>query len=175
MTEVDPLTFDWPADRVEVVHRLRDLVVGLEGLTRHLATWLRLPVSDANALSHVIWAAEAGAPLSPARLSRRIGMTSGSTTVLLNRLETAGHVHRSRESADRRRVTLRPDPAARERVRGFLAFAGTEVAATLRAADPDELRVVIAFLAGLTEAAGRANERLARDAAGGREGRTGVG
>jgi DNA-binding MarR family transcriptional regulator len=119
---------------------------------------MQLPGSDANALGQIAWADEAGAPLSPAQLSRLIGMT----TVLLNLLETAGHVHPSRESADRRRVTLRPTPAARDRARGFLAFAGAEIAQTLGAADTDELRVAIDFLAKLTAAATAANQRLSR-------------
>jgi hypothetical protein len=71
---------------------------------------MRLPGSDATALGQITWAAESGTPLSPAQLSRLLGMTTGATTILLNRLETAGHIRRSRESTDRRRVTLRPAP-----------------------------------------------------------------
>ncbi|WP_326950118.1 MarR family transcriptional regulator [Amycolatopsis sp. NBC_01307] len=160
MVDVDPLSVEWTAAQVEVMHRLRDWAVGFTELNQHLAAWMRLPGSDANALGQIVWADEAGAPLSPAELSRLIGMTTGATTVLLNRLETAGHVHRSRESADRRRVTLRPTPAARDRAREFLAFAGVEIAQTLGAADPDELRVAIGFLAKITAAAAAANHRL---------------
>ncbi|UOX93066.1 MarR family winged helix-turn-helix transcriptional regulator [Amycolatopsis sp. FBCC-B4732] len=158
----DPLTAEWAPAQVAVMHGLRDWVVDFTELNQHFATWLDLPGSDANALGQITWAAETGAPLSPVRLARRIGLTTGATTVLLNRLEAAGHVHRSRESADRRRVTLRPSAGARERAREFLAFAGAEIAATLRAADPDELDVVIGFLARITAAAAEANQRLGR-------------
>ncbi|MEV7548665.1 MarR family winged helix-turn-helix transcriptional regulator [Amycolatopsis sp. NPDC089917] len=160
MADVDPLTESWTPLQVEAMQRLRDWAVGFGELNRHLAVWMRLPVSDANALGQITWAAEAGAPLSPAELSRRIGMTTGATTILLNRLEDAGHVLRSRESSDRRRVTLRPTPAAREHARRFLAFAGAEIADTLRAADPGELRVVTLFLAKIAEATADANRRL---------------
>ncbi len=160
MTEGDPLTENWTLLQIEVMQRLRDWAVGFGEMHRHLAAWMRLPVSDANALGQITWAAEAGTPLSPAELSRRIAMTTGATTILLNRLESAGHVQRSRESSDRRRVTLRPTPAAREHARRFLAFAGTEIAATLRTADPEELRVVTAFLSKITEATENANRRL---------------
>lgn len=156
----DPLTAEWAPAQVAVMHALRDWAVGFTELNQHLAAWLDLPGSDANALGQITWAAETDAPLSPVQLARRIGLTTGATTVLLNRLEAAGHVHRSRESADRRRVTLRPSPAARERAREFLAFAGAEIAATLRTADPDELRVVTGFLARITAAAGEANQRV---------------
>ncbi|MFD5826151.1 MarR family winged helix-turn-helix transcriptional regulator [Lentzea sp. NPDC060358] len=160
MTDVDPLSADWSPAQVEVMHRLRDWVVGFTALNQHLAAWMRLPVSDANALGQIIWAAEAGEPLSPARLARQIGMTTGATTILLNRLETTGHVVRSRESADRRRVTLRPAPGSREQARRFLALAGAEVADVLGTTPPGELRAVASFLARITAATAEADGRL---------------
>jgi DNA-binding MarR family transcriptional regulator len=62
--------------------------------------------TDATALVEILSAEERGDPLSPARLSERISLTSGATTALLNRLERAGHIVRSREQPDRRIVTL---------------------------------------------------------------------
>ncbi|HUQ61598.1 MarR family winged helix-turn-helix transcriptional regulator [Lentzea sp.] len=160
MTDVDPLSADWLPAQAEVMHLLRDWVVGSTALNQHLAAWMRLSASDANALGQIIWAAEAGTPLSPAQLSRQIGMTTGATTILLNRLEAAGHVLRSRESADRRRVTLRPAPASREQARRFLSVAGVEIADVLRTTSPAELRTVVVFLARITEAAAEADRRL---------------
>jgi DNA-binding MarR family transcriptional regulator len=156
----DPLTADWTPAQIAVMHRLRDWVVDFGELNQHLAAWMRLPGADANALGQIIWAAEAGAPLSPAQLSRQIGMTTGATAILLNRLEAAGHLCRTRESADRRRVTLRPTPAARDRARRFLGLAGTEIAHVLRTTPPAELGTVATFLARMTAAADEANQRL---------------
>lgn len=143
------------------MQRLRDWGDTFTELNQHLATWMGLPTSDATALGHITWSAEAGDPLSPARLSRRIGMTSGATSVLLGRLEAAGHISRERSRTDLRRVSLHPTDATRERTQDFLAFAGTEVAAALRAADPSELRQVSAFLGRMTAANREANDRLA--------------
>ena len=157
----DPLTEVWRPDQVAVMEGLRDWAVGFTELHHHLGGWMGLPTSDANALGQLVWAAEGGAPLSPAELSRRLGMTSGATTVLLDRLERAGLVVRSRESTDRRRVTVRPSPEGRERARAFLAFAGTEIAEAARSSDEQELRVVTAFLARMSAAAQAANARLA--------------
>jgi DNA-binding MarR family transcriptional regulator len=44
--------------------------------------------------------------MAPVRLAGTIGLTSGATSLLLNRLEEAGYVERRRGHADRRRVTL---------------------------------------------------------------------
>jgi DNA-binding MarR family transcriptional regulator len=62
--------------------------------------------TDATALIEILAAEERGTPLTPARLSERIGLSFGATSTLLNRLEAVGHVTRSRVHADRRIVTL---------------------------------------------------------------------
>lgn len=157
------LTAGWRDEQVEVMERLRDWADTSVELNQHVSAWMGLPTSDANALGHITWSAESGRPLSPAQLARRIGMTSGATSVLLRRLEQGGHITRERSTTDLRRVSLHPTSAARERTRSFMAFSGTEIAATVRSADPDELRLVAAFLARMVEAGRAANERLVAD------------
>lgn len=156
----DPLSVDWEPEALAAFEAVREWYLASAELNQHLAAWTGLPTTDANALGNVVWAAESGDPLSPARLARRIGMTSGATTVLLNRLEAAGHVVRTRESTDRRRVTLRPSPEARETARDFTAFSGQEIAATLRGSSPADLLVVADFMRRLTAAAAAGNARL---------------
>ncbi|GAA5155698.1 hypothetical protein GCM10023340_41620 [Nocardioides marinquilinus] len=160
MRDADPLTEPWDDVRVGLMHRLNDWAVGHAEVNRQLADWIGLPTSDAVALGHLVWAAEAGDPLSPAGLMRRIGLTSGATTLLVDRLEAAGHVARSRESADRRRVTLRPTPSARAGVRDFLAAAGAETAAVLRETPAHDLAVATAVLERLGAANAAAVVRL---------------
>ncbi|WP_170219405.1 MarR family winged helix-turn-helix transcriptional regulator [Nocardioides litoris] len=157
---LDPLTADWDGSRVRVMHALHAWDLSNAAVGQLLARWLGLPSSDASALSHVAWEAEAGRPLAPVELAHRMGMTSGATSLLLDRLEAAGHVTRTRESADRRRVTLRPTPAARDAVRAFLREAGQEVAATLQAAEPRDLEAVARFLEALDRANRSAVDRL---------------
>ncbi|MEU0135632.1 MarR family transcriptional regulator [Streptomyces sp. NPDC006296] len=162
---VDPLTENWEPAQVAVMEALRDWAVGFAELNQHLSTWMKLPTSDAQALGQIIWAAQGGDPLTPARLSRRIGMTSGATTVLLNRLEQARMLVRSREHTDRRRVTLRPTEAAQEQARAFMGAAGVEIAAVLRQADAGELGTAIAVLERMNDAVAQANDRLKHDLA----------
>lgn len=165
--KIDPLTVEWSPEQTVVMQTLHDWAVSSAELNQHLAAWLSLPSSDANALGHIIWSAEEGRPLSPADLSRRIGMTTGATTVLLHRLERAGHIRRSREHTDRRRVTLRPEAATRERARAFIAAAGTEIAQVILSTPTEELRRVTAFVARLTAASEEANKRLQNSETGG--------
>ncbi|GAA0997287.1 hypothetical protein GCM10009551_064630 [Nocardiopsis tropica] len=93
-----------------VTDRLRDFGVVYREYSRRFAEWLGLHSTDAEALIEILNAEERGAPLSPARLSDRIGLSHPATTALLNRLEQAGHVTRTREQRDRRVVTVRADP-----------------------------------------------------------------
>ena len=94
-------------------------------------------------------------------------MTSGATSVLLDRLERAGLVARSREDADRRRVTLRPTEQGRERACSFAAFAGAELAAAVLATDPHDLEVAQSFVSWVNAVAA-ATERLRQHEVAGR-------
>lgn len=89
--------------------------------SRLFGSWLGLHSTDSEALMEIVHAEERHAPLSPARLGSRIGLTSGATTSMLNRLEQAGHITRSRESTDRRVVTLRSSPNVHARADEFFA------------------------------------------------------
>lgn len=73
-----------------------------------------LRLSDYAAVGHVM--SQEGAPLGPAELGKRLGISTGSATELVDRLERAGHVVRTREDKDRRRVSLRPSEQAVERI-----------------------------------------------------------
>ena len=111
-----------------------------------LARFMNLPTTDGTALGEVIWAEREGSPLTPAALSQRVGLTSGATTALINRLEDRGFVTRSRESRDRRTVTLRATEAAHERIEPFLRRSSAALEAALADYDSETLTVVTDFL-----------------------------
>ena len=47
-------------------------------------------------------------PLTAGQLAEATGLTTGSVTVMIDRLEKAGYVQRERDPTDRRRVIVRP-------------------------------------------------------------------
>jgi len=132
--------------RSEVLEALRAYAVTYRQSGLDLARWMSLPTSDGLALGEILWAEREDEPLSPVRLSERIGMTSGATNALLNRLEAAGHVARSREHDDRRLVTLRATRAARERATAFYGRQAAELHDALASYDDAELARVRDFL-----------------------------
>lgn len=156
----DPLATSWKPEQVTVMESLRAWAVGFVELNQHMSAWMDLPTSDANALGQIVWAAQSGEPLSPVYLARRIGMSSGAVTALLNRLEAARLVERSREHEDRRRVTLRPTTAAVDRAREFALASSTEIFDALHDLSPEDLAAAARVLARMTAAANAANGRL---------------
>jgi DNA-binding MarR family transcriptional regulator len=107
------LTVDAPALTSDLVRRLlyrRDVAVA-----RHraaLARSLALTDSELVALNHV---AERG-ELSPTAIGRLLGLSSGGTTALVQRLERAGHLARQPHPDDRRSTLLRLTPATAKRL-----------------------------------------------------------
>jgi DNA-binding MarR family transcriptional regulator len=108
-----------------------------------LARRLRLRLLDSMALGHVM---TADGPLGPAELSARLGISTGSGTELVDRLERAGHLQRVRDTRDRRRVSL---SASSEAVGSVLDELGPLFAALDELADdfsPSEQEAVMRYL-----------------------------
>lgn len=82
---------------------LRDVNRAADEVDQVLARRLGIRAVDYAALAHVL-AAES--PIGPFELGRRLGISSGSATELVDRLERAGHVERRRDQHDRRRVAV---------------------------------------------------------------------
>ncbi|MGI5341853.1 MarR family winged helix-turn-helix transcriptional regulator [Streptomyces sp. CA-181903] len=95
------------AQQERLVERLGVYAADYAEYGRRFAGWLGLHTTDGTALVEIINAEHRDDPLTPARLSRRIQLSPAATSALINRLEKAGHVTRTREHTDRRVVTLR--------------------------------------------------------------------
>ncbi|MGU3433959.1 MarR family winged helix-turn-helix transcriptional regulator [Actinomycetes bacterium M1A6_2h] len=135
-----------PTPRTEVLEALRRYAVSYLESTHQLARWMKLPTNDGIALGEIVWAESERAPLSPAVLSSRIGLTSGATNALINRLEEQSLVTRSRESSDRRIVTLRATTVAHERMEPFIRRSATELDSALDDFEEETLVAVRDFL-----------------------------
>lgn len=153
-----------PGPRSRVMQLLRAYTDAHLEHTRLLARALGVHVNDAVAVSEILWAETVGTPLTPARLSDRIGHTSGATTTLLNRLESSGLVTRSREDTDRRVVRLRLTPEARARTEAFLTPTGVQVNQVLDGYDKTALEQLEGLLTGIVAATTARNSDLRQTA-----------
>lgn len=107
------------AQREQLAEALRTYGASFTELGRRFAAQIGVHSTDAFALLEIASAEARGVPLSPVLLGHRIPLSSGAMTALLNRLERAGYVIRTREHTDRRLVTLRSTPRAKERAEAF--------------------------------------------------------
>jgi DNA-binding MarR family transcriptional regulator len=129
-------------DRSRVVASLLAFGAAQNELRRHFARSRGMHMTDATAIVQIIEAEELGHPLTPARLGESISLTSGATSILLNRLEEGGNIFRTREHADRRVVTLHSTPAIQEAADRFYEPLGRRMSAVLGDLAPDALGTI---------------------------------
>jgi DNA-binding MarR family transcriptional regulator len=90
-------------------------------------------------------------PLTPGRLAELTGLTSGTVTGVVDRLEKAGFVRRDRDAGDRRKVIVRRDEQAfEERLAPQYAGYDRYTRDLLARRSPDEQQVIADFLRDLS-------------------------
>jgi DNA-binding MarR family transcriptional regulator len=89
-------------------------------------------------------------PLTPGRLAELTGLTTGTVTGVIDRLERAGYARRERDAADRRKVLVTPVPEAMATLAEHYREHGEHLDAVLRRRNAAQLRVIADFLAELT-------------------------
>ena len=87
-------------------------------------------------------------PLTPRQLAEYSGLTSGTVTGVIDRLESHGFVSRKADPADRRKVVVTPSREAIEQTfMPLYAEQGERMQAVLATRTDAELRTILAFLA----------------------------
>lgn len=144
---------------------LQGLASEMNLLAHGFADATGLHATDVQALLAILRGSTgASGPATPGRLREELALTSGAVTAVLDRLERAGHVHRTRDAADRRQVRLHYDAGAGRLAAEWFAPVAAVTDAVTAGFDPDELRTVARFLDRMT--AGLEELRHARRAGG---------
>ncbi|MDX6264232.1 MAG: hypothetical protein QOH84_5920 [Kribbellaceae bacterium] len=87
-------------------------------------------------------------PLTPRQLSEHTGLTSGTVTGVIDRLESIGLITRQPDPNDRRKVLVTPSfEAIQEKLAPLYAEQGRRMQTVLASRSDDELRVISTFLA----------------------------
>lgn len=120
-------------------------------LGRQFARHMHMHLTDSAAVVEIIRAEDRGEPLTPARLAERIGLTSGATSILLNRLENAGQITRTRGHADRRLVTLHTAESMHGAADEHFAPLQARLNAVMSRYPPDQLTLIETFVAELRD------------------------
>ena len=91
-------------------------------------------------------------PMTPGRLAQAMGITTGGAiTAVIDRLEKAGYVERTRDPDDRRRVIVELVPDAVERFERYFEPIARKSAETFGGMPVDDLRLLLDFARTVNE------------------------
>lgn len=133
-------------ERDQLVRLLQSYATEADRLGQAFAERHGLHPTDLHALLAVMHAERAGDPLTPGRLGDQLGLSSGATTALVDRLERVGHVRRTRDDRDRRRVTLHYGQTAATVAAAFFGPLGARMEEFLAGYSPAEVAAARRFL-----------------------------
>jgi DNA-binding MarR family transcriptional regulator len=88
-------------------------------------------------------------PMTPGQLADATGLTSGTVTGVIDRLEKVDLVRRERVTGDRRKVLVVPTPDAAERLAPTYAGQAAMLQQVLARRTPTELETILKFLGDL--------------------------
>lgn len=130
-----------------IIEGLRDYGTESTRLAQVFAAIHHLQTADLHALVAIMTADRGGTPLTPRVLRDHLGLSSGGTSYVIDRLEKAGHVRRSREDTrDNRVVHLRSTDQGMATARSFFGPLGVLIKAVLDTFDGPDLEVIERFI-----------------------------
>jgi DNA-binding MarR family transcriptional regulator len=128
----------------DIAWATRRLDVAMSRLLVALSREVGISVPEMLALEYL----DADGSIGPSELARRLRMTSGAMTALVDRLEERGHVVRERHPADRRRVLVTRTKKADADLDAEIAPMALEILALAESLDDAERRAVGTFFDG---------------------------
>ena len=131
-----------------LAERMRAVARAQHKFNISVARVMGLSPNDVWALEHLL----ADGPLGPAELARRLGMTTASATILLDRLESVGHIERRPHPTDRRRLIVAPTAQANHDAYRAIASFLEDLDAAEADLTPEERRTVARYLERATAA-----------------------
>lgn len=109
--------------------------------------------NEIRVMEYVISTVTAGQDATPSDISRRLGISSASTTALLDRLERAGMVERASHPTDRRSILILATPEAERRLASTMGDYDARLRKVATELQPDARAVVTGFFIDLADAA----------------------
>jgi len=126
----------------DLVYQLRHFIAGVILYNQRVADQLGMNPTDMQCI-HLL---ELMGPLTPGKLAECTGLTTGGVTVVLDRLEKAGHVRRERNPQDRRSVLIHLQPETLGQIDAHYASTNAQLGAFLAAYPERDLKTVLEFL-----------------------------
>ncbi|MET3720127.1 MULTISPECIES: MarR family transcriptional regulator [unclassified Arthrobacter] len=137
---------------VAVLKALRDYRTAETAVRRSTRDSMGMGETDILALRYLLRVQASGGTVVPKDLSRFLGITSASTTSLIDRLVGSGHVRREAHPTDRRSVVVVPTVESDREVRVTLGSMHRRMMAVAEGLSAADARVVVEFLQHMTSA-----------------------
>jgi DNA-binding MarR family transcriptional regulator len=142
----------------DVAMAVRRLDLMMSQMHLEMCERLGLSAGELLALAHL----SLDGPLGPTELTRRLHMTTGAMTAMLDRLAEREFVVREPHASDRRRIVVRLTAGGRERIFTQVHGMANDVIAISERLDPDQRRAVVSYideLSGVIVAPARGADR----------------
>jgi len=136
----------------ETLDAVRRFLRADEAMRRKLQRDMDMNETDLHAVRFLAAAERDGRAVAPRDLSRELGISTASTTKLLDRLERAGRLRRVQHPTDRRGLRIELTPHVHTEVHDTLGAMHARMRDVAGALGPAESSAVVAFLDALSEA-----------------------
>ncbi len=131
--------------RAQLAALIRQYQRDIDAFDQAVAERVGLSRTDLRCLDLVLEMVIAGTPATPRRLAEAASLTPSTITSVLDRLERAGYLQRTREQANRRQVLLQLTARFAEVAEEIFGPVGAEGAAQLAQLTDAEVDTMIAF------------------------------
>ncbi|MGH3406759.1 MAG: MarR family winged helix-turn-helix transcriptional regulator [Streptosporangiaceae bacterium] len=125
-----------------VLAALPGWVDAISQLNRLIAERMGVTVSDLSCLH----ALNQQGPATAAELARHVGLTPGSVSRMIDRLDAAGCIRRVSDPHDRRRVLIEPTGGGLARIAAYYSGLTARARDDLAVLGPDELSALLRFV-----------------------------
>lgn len=126
----------------KIATQLRLLQQSFDAFDETAAAHLKLNRTDLRCLDVIL----GGGPLSAGQIATALKLSPAATTTVIDRLERAGYVLRTRDAANRRRVLVESTEAARKVEQEIYLPIGQAGRQALQHYDDDQLATILDFL-----------------------------
>lgn len=128
--------------------KVQQITIRQQRFEQHLAAELDVDRAGLEAMDHLMTTG----PATPTELARLLGISTAAMTLVLNRLESAGHLRRDPHPSDRRKLVVTASDETSRRAHGYVAPLIRGVESLIDSLEETERAVVEEFLDGLLAA-----------------------
>jgi len=137
---------------IDVLEHIRAYGAADSAMQRRSEKTMRMNENDISALRYLLRAHERGLTVGPRELAEYLGIQSSSITVLLDRLEKAGHIRREPSPFDRRALIIIPVVPTSELHKAILGDVCEELVEVASSLTPEDAETVVEFMDRLRDA-----------------------